>query len=553
MEEHTTKIIKGPYLYVLSAVLFLQMSNCNIVGQIMSFFTIEPIVTDCDEKYKIASTGHCNIEKMCADGAAISPNMTETLDNWSVMFKLYCPKNDAYVNNIRMVYFVASMLFPTCISSLPDYFGRMRILNYLMILMLFSYVLMLIPSQIAHFVSMFLLGGLIMIYNVMSQIVAEFYDVKVRGIITGIFCAAIPIFAIGFILLFYFLKKLTYFWYILIALQIVSIVLLNVFYVESPIWLISSKKKDECIQCLSKLAKWNGKAKELQAFKDVINDYIPTEDVAVSGETQNKKYNYLDVFRYKSIRSIVLKVFPYWTAVLLFDFTVFLNLDKSGSDVYFQGIDVFASCTASALIAGFLADWLGRKAMLIISIFASCIPYVFQPYFFERANDSTLHYWVNMVLLFAACISIETAFTVVIIYSAEAFPTSIRSTASGCLYAMSRIGSIVSPYVVGGLNSPQYVVSLIYFLTLATVWSVPETKGRDLGEEIEEVLVEREKQKAKDVQGGHVDLIPEEERETGVVVDSGNDNNNKQEEDNKEFLISDSKINENDNEGNKGS
>ena len=403
MEEHTTKIIKGPYLYVLSAVLFLQFSNCNIVGQIMSFFTIDPIVTECDDKYKTDSTGHCNIKEMCNDGATIIPDMTQTLDNWSVMFNLYCPKNEVYVSNIRMVYFVASMLFPTFISSLPDYFGRMRILNYLMILMLFSYVLMLIPSKIAHFISMFLLGGLIMIYNVLSQIVAEFYDVKVRGVITGIFCAAIPIFAIGFILLFYFLKQLTYFWYILIVLQIISIVLLNIFYVESPIWLISSKKKEECVNYLTKLAKWNGKQKELQEFQEVINDFIPADDGA---GTEKKKYSYLDVFKYKSIRSIVLKVFPYWTAVLLFDFTVFLNLDKSGSDVYFQGIDVFASCTASALIAGFLADCLGRKTMLIVSIFASCLPYVFQPTFSEKVNDGSLYYWVNMVLLFAACISI---------------------------------------------------------------------------------------------------------------------------------------------------
>ena len=66
------------------------------------------------------------------------------------------------------------------------------------------------------------------------------------------------------------------------------------------------------------------------------------------------------------------------------------------------------------------------------------------------------------------------------------FPTSIRSTASGCLYLFSRIGGIAAPYGVAYLTYPQYIVSAILFLTLFLVLPLKETKGQKLKEDIEE-------------------------------------------------------------------
>ena len=118
----------------------------------------------------------------------------------------------------------------------------------------------------------------------------------------------------------------------------------------------------------------------------------------------------LDVFRFKSTRKIVSLVGVLWPAVMFFDFTVFLNLEKSGSDVYLHGIVVFIACAVAALIAGALADYFGRKKVLIASIFMSCIPYVITPYCSQHENLII----VETILLFISCISIETAFTVVV-------------------------------------------------------------------------------------------------------------------------------------------
>ena len=518
MEEYTAKIIKGPYLVILSIVLFIQMSNSSIAGQIMSFFTIDPIVDECDAVYKDVSTGHCDIDAMCKAGINIVLNTTETLDNWSTMFKLYCPRDKEYVNYVRLAYFIASLVFPLCISKFPDYYGRMRILNILMILMLISFGLMLIKHKIAHLIGMILSGGLLMIYNLISQIITEFYDASIRGTVTGIFFSGIPICGIGYVFVFYIYKSLNYFWYILIATQLLSIILLNVFYVESPIWLLSNNEKEKCIKYLTRISKWNCKTKQLLEFQIKLNENDTTSihnnnnNNTNENVKQNKKYSYIDVFRYKSIRNIIFKICPYWTAVLLFDFVVFLNLDNSGKDVYLHAIDIFAACTVSAFIAGLLADCLGRKALMIISALLSCVAYTLQPYFAMKANEDQLYHILNMAMLFTACISIETAFTVVVIYSAEVFPTSIKGTAGGVLFTLTRIGAIVSPYVVAELKYPQVVVSGCLIVTMFIICTVSETKGKKLKEEVDEVEKEREdkeREEGKD-NNENIDLIPEE-------------------------------------------
>ena len=364
-----------------------------------------------------------------------------------------------------------------CLSSLPDKFGRMRMLNIMMILLLCAFILVLYNNKVVHCISMFFCGGLIMIYNVESQIITEYYSQKVRGIITGFFCAAIPVFGIGFILMY--LKDLRYFWYSLIGIQVASIMIVSIFFVESPIWLLSLNRNKDALLQLYKVAKINGKIEQYKKVEQIISELPPKKL-----NEKVKTYNMLDVFKFKSTRKIVSLVGVFWPAVMFFDFTVFLNLEKSGSDVYLHGIVVFIACAVAALIAGALADYFGRKKVMIASIFMSCIPYVnvITPYCSQHENLLI----VETILLFISCISIETAFTVVVIYASEVFPTSIRSTASGCLYLFSRIGGIAAPYDVAYLTYPQYIVSAILFLTLFLVLPLKETKGQKLKEDIEE-------------------------------------------------------------------
>ena len=278
------------------------------------------------------------------------------------------------------------------------------------------------------------------------------------------------------------------------------------------------RKKDAFAQ-LKKAAKFNNKLQLYEEFEQ-SNASLLSEDKDGNGDGEGeiikkanneKKYTFIDSFRYPSIRNVILMVTPLWLSTTLFDFTVFLNLEKSGSNVYMQSIITFIACLVSAISAGSLCDCLGRKKVVIGSAILALVPYVLTPLF---ANDITRGYkfYVETGLIFLACVSIETTFTSIIIYGNESFPTSIRSTSYGCMYAFARIGAISAPNVTYSLAHPQYVVCPLLFLTHIPFYFLKETKGLELQDDIEEVrnkIAEDIEKKIKK------EMIPEEYKENG--------------------------------------
>lgn len=478
MEEHTSKIIDGPYRTILSVVLFIQMSNSNLLAQMFPFFFLDPIV-ECDDRYRNPITQICDLDAMCNSNAEFIIDKSQTLNNWSSEMNLYCPRS-SYKLVITTIYFVSCGIAPLIVSKLPDKYGRMRIFNILMIVMLVAFILLLFNSIFFHIISMAISGGLMIIYNVELQIVTEYYSSNVRGFITGLFCASVPFFGTLSIILFYYLHNITCLWWMLIITQVFCIAVVNIYFIESPLWLTSINRFEESLQYLHKVAMINNTKKEYEDFKKIAHIYTS----AINHETASKEYSFKEILQYASIRKIVFAISPYWIAVLLFDFTLFLNLEKSNKNIYLQGIAVFFSCTISAFIAGYLADLVGRKRMLIISVFFSVIPFVFTPWASQNG-----YVYTETFLLFMSCIAIETAFTVIIIYVAEILPTPVRSTASGILYLLSRFGGIGAPYAVFFFTYPQYHVSIILLLSLYFIWDLPETKGMPLPTDIEENLM----------------------------------------------------------------
>lgn len=485
MEEFTSKIIDGPYRFMLTIVLFIQMSNCNIIGQLFPFFFLDPIV-QCGEEFIDSLTGLCNLNKMCQKNTVLIIDTTQTLANWSSEMNLYCPKS-SYKLIVTTIYFVSSAIAPLFISKLPDRYGRMKVFNVLMIIMLISFIMLLFNSIFIHIVSMFITGGLLIIYNIEMQIITEYYSRNSRGFVTGVICASIPFFGTISILLFYYFKTIRCLWWLLIISQAMCIAIINMYFIESPIWLISMNRFEDSLVQMKKAAIINNKLDDYKEFVQITQSISQNVFNPKKNENYNnakETYSFKDVIGFASLRKIIFGIGPYWIAVLLFDYTVFLNLERAHKNIYLQGIIIFLSCTVAAIIAGYLADLLGRKIMLILSVLFSVIPYVFTP----LANQNG-YFYTEAFLLFLSCIAIETAFTVIIIYVAEVLPTTIRSTASGSLYLFSRFGAICAPFVVFFFDSPQYFVSIILLLSIYFVWDLPETKGKELSSDVEENLL----------------------------------------------------------------
>ncbi|XP_059637141.1 organic cation/carnitine transporter 7-like [Cornus florida] len=145
-------------------------------------------------------------------------------------------------------------------------------------------------------------------------------------------------------------------------------------------------------------------------------------------------------------------------------------------------LDVFVTTFAEfpgLILSAILVDRIGRKFSIEIMLvlgFILLLPLV-----------SRQHETLTTTLLFGARMFISTAFRVVSVYAAEAYPTSVRATGVGTATAIGRIGGMICPLVAVGLVSGCHQTAAVTLFEVVIVLSglsvlfFPlETKGREL-------------------------------------------------------------------------
>lgn len=87
---------------------------------------------------------------------------------------------------------------------------------------------------------------------------------------------------------------------------------------------------------------------------------------------------------------------------------------------------------------------------------------------------------------------ISAVFVVVILHTAELFPTTVRNSAIGASSTMAHIGSISAPYIVDGLGGLSWFIptticgAASIIIAGRLVLGLPETEHVELTEQVEE-------------------------------------------------------------------
>jgi MFS family permease len=130
--------------------------------------------------------------------------------------------------------------------------------------------------------------------------------------------------------------------------------------------------------------------------------------------------------------------------------------------------------------AGFIADSIGRRAMLAIFFAGSLLA---TPLVFLWSRDT------HQALFHAAINGLFTSgqFSWMAIYPPELFPTAVRGTAISFVFNSARFISFLGPLLaglliahLGGFSTAAMIFSLTYLLALCAVPFLPETKGKPL-------------------------------------------------------------------------
>lgn len=254
---------------------------------------------------------------------------------------------------------------------------------------------------------------------------------------------------------------------------------------ESPRWLIMKGRTREAVQILRRI----GGQEYAEAESATTQSSIASESHARFSELFQKKYaNVLLI-------GVVLAVFQQWCGInVIFNYAqeIFMAAGYGVSDVLMNIVITGVTNVIFTIVAMFLVDRWGRKALLLYGSIGLAVIYLFMggAYYFHISGVFLL----IIVVLAIACYAMTLAPVMWIVVS-EIFPNRIRgvamSVATFALWAACSVLTYTFPILNAhfGAVGTFWIYGLICALGAVFVWrKVPETKGKSL-EELEKMLV----------------------------------------------------------------
>ncbi|XP_077402114.1 organic cation/carnitine transporter 2-like [Vanacampus margaritifer] len=369
------------------------------------------------------------------------------------------------------LYFCGFLVGSFLSGQLSDRFGRKIVLFVTLAgQTLCTFLQVFSPSWMAFSILHFI-AGMSHISNYLSAFVlgTELLSPKVRQFFTT--AGACLFFALGYMLLplhAYFLRD----WrMLLLGISTPGFLLLTLWWSipESPRWLLSQGRIAEAEAIVRRAAKRN----KVEAPTKI---FTPLQKECGSEKT----YNICDILRSRNIRWMSAVLWFIWNTIAAAYLALSLNTSNLHGDAYFN-----CFLSAAVEIPAYFITWLmfcrcPRRLTMAGSLFSSGFFLLVIQLF-----PADLH-WLAVTLEMIGKFCLTLAFSHIYAYSAELYPTVLRNTAMGACSMASRIGSILSPYI---LYLRSYSVSLPYILMSVLIstaallsFLLPESYGMPLPE-----------------------------------------------------------------------
>jgi len=245
---------------------------------------------------------------------------------------------------------------------------------------------------------------------------------------------------------------------------------------ESPRWLIAVNKTEHLMKVLQDAADTN---------KKVLPNLIENKS---SQKTSGPKASMLDLFRPGTILIRSSVMFFNWLVVTMCYYGLTSAAATLTPDLYINFMLAILVEIPAHFACILTLDRLGRKPVLGFSQILAGVTCIGA----GLVTAQSLR-WLQITLALVGKFGATAGFAVVFVYTAEMFPTEIRSTAVGASSLCGRIGGILAPQIAL-LSSVYTPLPLIIMGSgsllggILVIMFLPETLGKRLPETMEEAL-----------------------------------------------------------------
>ncbi|XP_072383311.1 facilitated trehalose transporter Tret1-like [Diabrotica undecimpunctata] len=428
-----------------------------------------------------------------------SPTIPNIISNDTTINPLNQPATIMDISMITGIPHLPGLAGTLILPKLTDFLGRKKFLQVMILNILLGSILLTFSTSVTMIIiskciiSIFLSGSFAIVPIYITEICEDHNRAKF-GCFIGLFHQ------IGHFYSFVLGPLFSYKIYnLFIGFLTVPFLLFFIFFPESPVYLISKGKKDECKNALRRL-------RSNKTTNEISRDIEILEANVKSKQNTKKTVTLVTVFKTKEARvGILLAMLPLavqhlsGVAVIMTFLAPFFN--SAGTSFSGHKVAVIVSIVkmSSFTFTSSVVERVGRKKMLLISSVGTGIPLFFLGCFFylKHINSPLIHQfqWLPIILMLSNVLMYSLGLgPIPMAIMHEIFTPEIRAVAGS--FVMTIVGLIVlsltSSYpIVAATIGTHWAVWLFSFScfvgTILIYKYLPETKGKSLIE-IQEIL-----------------------------------------------------------------
>lgn len=211
---------------------------------------------------------------------------------------------------------------------------------------------------------------------------------------------------------------------------------------ESVRWLVVTGRYNRAMKTLNKITKAN-RIKLSEKSKIIVHEKCK-EALNATDETDKSAIMAMPVsaiFKSSILAMRMVNCSVCWIVVVhcFYGMSVSSTKIQGDDNKYFSFILVVFAEMPAALICYFLSDRLGRRSTLFTGLAVAGIAIIGSAYV---PPDQTM---IMRILFFTAMLAISVAFSMLYIFTAEIWPTSLRNTLMNLCSMIGRIGAMAAP------------------------------------------------------------------------------------------------------------
>ena len=472
---------RGRYqVYLILIVIFLPFST-YIIAAGYPYLTNVPVI-NCQLKDKPDSPFEkCDMDEFCKYESKynIRFDIKNSIDNYSLKYKLYCKKSNLcpFLNSS---FFFGAVIGVTICANYPDRIGRLPVLKFLMIINIIAQFNYLFSINFYHILIIAFFSGFATYCNsVLSLMIVETMDPIWSGLTMSARSASYGL--VGIVLGFYFMivNNLLLLLVLNVVISCLGFYIVLKYFVESPRWLNSQNRLDEAIEEMRKMAILNGSETHFEEFLEVNNEILHESKKEI--KTVKHEYNIVQIFKLKSQQYYIYNLMYIWFFVTVCFYGNFTALNKGKGNLFLNSIFTYTGEVISEMSSGVLANNFGRVRVTEVLSYMGGFAFIIS-YFIQKDQD-----FLRSVILFISSFGFSGSLNLLYIYTNELFPMSIKALTFGFMYLMSRAGGVAIPLflassyypiILGGLS-----VSCGYLMS-----KLPETLGKKLLDDVPETI-----------------------------------------------------------------